>query len=108
MACPMPRAAPVTRLILPARSHFMMQAPTPGNRSTSSRGLFKECTQRLQKPRGWRAVGDAVVERQAQCHLGTDNNRVADDHRTTPNPADPQDRAFGIVDDRREGVDAEA
>src|SRR5262249_36521026 len=93
MAWPIPRAAPVTRLTVLERSHFM--------------GLLDERTERLQKARGRRAVHDAVIESQAQGDAVARHDLIADDCRLALDPTDAEDAALAVVKDRREGVDAE-
>src|SRR5436190_2030 len=94
MACPMPRAAPVTRLTLPLRSHCMEISLL--RLAFAERGRrFDRFHQILQEPGRRRSVHDAVIERQAQCNL------------FAADAADAENRGFRVVDDRRERVDAE-
>src|SRR5262245_56363011 len=104
MAWPMPRAAPVTRLTLPVNSHFMSGFPWGSGHQPRPR-ILDPGAKGLQKPGGRGSVHQAMVERQAQDDLVARQDVLADDHGSALNPADPQDGALGLVDDRREGVD---
>src|SRR5207249_4726090 len=52
------------------------------------------------------AVDDAVIEGQAQPHLGAHDDLTVARDRLRRDPADTEDRALGRIDDRGKGVDA--
>src|SRR5688572_6508142 len=101
MAFPIPRAAPVTRLTLPVRSLFM-----PPSRMDPRGRVLDGLGERTKEPGGGSAVDDPVVERQAQGDLVSRHDRVADHGGPPGDPSDPEDRTFGRVNDRREGVNS--
>src|SRR5258708_24931968 len=102
MAWPMPRCAPVTRLTLPERSHFIGNSSGHQSRCWVSDKPY-QC---LQKSRGRCAVHDSMIEGQTQRHLLADDHRVAADNGLSLDATDAKDGALRRIDDRREGVDA--
>src|ERR1700722_1375473 len=61
-----------------------------------------------QEPGRGGAVYGAVVDGQAEGHRLAPGDAAVGWGRLVGDPADAQDRDFGWIDDRREGVDAEA
>jgi hypothetical protein len=70
--------------------------------------IWRDCgNQRLQEARRRGSIDDAVVERQAQRQLRPrDDLPVVEHDWFASDGAQTQNRRFGSVDDRREGVDA--
>src|SRR3954470_8312479 len=108
MACPMPRAAPVTRLTLPVRSDLISMTPRGsddrGTRSSQKprTWILEQTRERLEEPRRRRPVHDPVVEGEAQRHSLAGRELLMRHHGLGLNPSHAQDGALGQVDDRRE------
>src|SRR5262249_26479916 len=106
MAWPIPRIAPVTRLTLLDKSHFMSVLLRYCSGHQSGAGILDELAERLQEPRGGGTVDNAVIERQAERDLISRHNLLADDNRAALDAADAENRALRIIDDGGKGVDA--
>ena len=106
MAWPIPRAAPVTRLTLPDRSHRHRSS-----RSSRDQPRARVLDARRRASAGSARPGAPSTMRWSKVRLSVTSSRPTTRSPSITgcrvDPADAEDGALGRVDDRREGVDAE-